>query len=147
MGKIDEVNNISVDLIVGMIAKAFPNDELVLKEIISGGCANFNVKFSLRGNENLHILRIYIRDKDAAFREQKLSSLLRSIIPIPNVNYVSDYGDYRFAITEFLPGITLREFLLSNEPHSVSNIMYEVGLVLSKITAHEFSHSGFFIKI
>ena len=75
MGKIDEVNNISVDLIVGMIAKAFPNDELVLKEIISGGCANFNVKFSLRGNENLHILRIYIRDKDAAFRVQKLSYL------------------------------------------------------------------------
>ncbi len=46
--KIDEVNNISADLIVGMIAKALPNDELVLKEIISGGCANFNVKFSLR---------------------------------------------------------------------------------------------------
>ncbi len=144
--KIDEVNNISADLIVGMIAKAFPNDELVFKEIISGGCANFNVKFSLRGNENLHILRIYIRDKNAAFREQKLSSLLRSIIPIPNVNYVSDYGDYRFAITEFLPGITLREFLLSNEPHSVGNIMFEVGLTLSKITTQEFPCSVFFDK-
>jgi len=142
--KIGDGSNISSNLIACMISKAFPNDKLLFKEIISGGCANFNVKFRLKGNENLYVLRIYVRDKDAAFREQKLSSLLRSIIPIPNVNYVSDYGDYRFSITEFLSGITLREFLLSKEPRSVGAIMFDVGIVLSQIATHVFPCAGFF---
>ncbi len=144
--KIDDVNNISADLIAGMIAKAFPNDELQFNELISGGCANLNVKFKLKGNERLHILRIYIRDKDAAFKEQKLSSKLKTNIPIPKVIYVSDYGGFKFAITEFISGVTLRELLLSNETYLLGDIMFEVGLVLSKITAHEFTCSGFFDK-
>lgn len=144
--KIDDVNNISADLIAGMIAKAFPNDELQFNELIYGGCANLNVKFKLKGNERLHILRIYIRDKDAAFKEQKLSSKLKTNIPIPNVIYVSNYGGYKFAITEFISGITLRELLLSNEIYSIGDIMFELGLVLSKITGHELINSGFFDK-
>lgn len=60
------------------------------------------------------------------------------------MNYVADYGDYRFAITEFIPGITLRELLLSNELHSVGAIMFDVGIALNHIAAHVFPDGGFF---
>lgn len=135
--------NLPRDIIPCMVAQAFPNETLISQEVISDGCANFNIKICLKDNSKLYILRIYMRDEDAAFREQQLSSLLKLSIPIPIVNFVGDYDHYRFAIAEFLPGITLRELLLSNEPHSVSEIMFEVGVVLSKIASRVFCSSGF----
>ncbi len=144
--KTAEMYNLPREIIPYMVAQAFPNDTLISLEVISDGCANFNIKICLTDNPKLYILRIYMRDESAAFREQQLSSLLKLSTPVPVVNFVGDYDNYRFAIAEFLPGITLRELLLSNEPHSVSDIMFDVGVVLSQIASHVFTSSGFFDK-
>jgi Ser/Thr protein kinase RdoA (MazF antagonist) len=45
-----------------------------------------------------------------------------------------------------MPGIPLRDLLLGNEPHDLSAIMYEVGMMLASIGIHEFPHAGFFDK-
>src|SRR5687768_17116724 len=116
-----------------MIAHAYPNKKLMSHELVSGGCANLNIKILLENAEQPIILRIYLRDKDAAYREQKLGVLLKPTIPIPLTYYIGQHNDHVFAIIEFIPGITLRE-LLSDLSPNINTIMHEVGVLLSNIT-------------
>lgn len=127
-----------------MIAQAYPNKKLISHELILGGCANLNFKILFEHTKQPFILRIYLRDKDAAYREQKLGSLLKSTIPIPLTYYIGQLDNYYFAIIEFMPGISLRDLLLSDLSHNINTIMHEVGVILSSITKHEFTKSGFF---
>lgn len=55
-----------------MIRLAYPHQKLISCELIAGGCANLNYKIQLEHEKHPLILRVYLRDKDAAYREQKL---------------------------------------------------------------------------
>ncbi|HLD95103.1 MAG TPA: aminoglycoside phosphotransferase family protein [Alphaproteobacteria bacterium] len=129
-----------------MLSRAYPDQKLALIELISGECANLNYKIQLENNKNPLILRVYLRDKEAAYREQKLAELLRKIVPVPLTHYIGEVEGHHFAITEFMQGLSLRDLLLGDTPHDLSAIMHEVGKILSKITAHEFSRAGFLNK-
>jgi Ser/Thr protein kinase RdoA (MazF antagonist) len=117
---------------------------LAFYEVISGGCANLNIKFTCTDSSTPLILRIYLRDKEAAYREQKLATLVKDSVPIPEVYFVGDTDGYRFAISEYKPGITLRELLLKGKTEDLQPIMSEVGSILAKIQNYRFPHSGFF---
>lgn len=127
-----------------MIKMAFPTDQLNSYKMIDGGCANLNIKINLAGNNQSFILRIYLRDKQAVYREKNLGTLLNQCVPIPQVYFIDSCENYRFAITEFIPGITLRDLLLSNKPHDVSDLMFDAGQLLSNIQSHHFTAAGFF---
>jgi len=145
-----EKTSITYQLPEGMVEKmvslAYPDKKLTSSELIAGGCANLNIKILLEDEKRSLILRVYLRDKEAAYREQKLAALLKETVPVPLTHYVGELEGYHFAITEFMPGISLRDLLLGDVPHDLSAIMHEVGLILSKITAHEFPKAGFFDK-
>ena len=143
--KADEQHILPSELIEEMVKLGCPDKKLSSHEIISGGCANLNVKIQFESGPAL-LLRIYLRDKDAAYREQKIAMLLKQQVPVPQVKYIGDYQHYRFAITEFIEGITLRELLLSDRTYDISVIMNEVGVLLAKIASHHFPKSGFFDK-
>ncbi|HXF29830.1 MAG TPA: aminoglycoside phosphotransferase family protein, partial [Chlamydiales bacterium] len=127
-----------------------PHMQLASCEIISGGCANLNIKINFKEDAKPYILRVYLRDKDAAYREQKIAQLLHGLIPLPQVYCIGDYNAYRFAITEYRSGITLRDLLLGNQSHDVGDMMYDVGMMLASIHsspfAPRFPTSGFFDK-
>lgn len=127
-----------------MVRLAYPEKKLISHELIAGGCANLNIKLLLEDEKYPLILRIYLRDKDAAYREQKLAALLKQTVPVPLTYYIGELEDYPFAITEFMTGMPLRDLLLGDAPHDLSAIMHELGTILSKITTHEFSRAGFF---
>lgn len=160
MFKVDwEKRNVTYQLPEGTVEKmvqlAYPDKKLISHELISGGCANLNIKIQLENEKHPLILRVYLRDKDAAYREQKLAALLKEIplrssarqaVPVPLTHHIGEIEGHHFAITEFMPGISLRDFLLNNTPDAISAIMSEVGTILSKITAHEFSEAGFLNK-
>ncbi len=144
--KADQHYDISSQTIEGMVSLAFPQSKLASHEVISGGCANLNIKIILQDKKQPYILRIYLRDKDAAYREQKLGELLKGRVPLPHVNFVGDLEEHRFAIAEFMPGITLRDLLLGSEVHDMEPLMREAGEILAKIQEVHFSASGFFGK-
>ncbi len=129
-----------------MVSLAYPDQKLTSFELIAGGCANLNYKIWLEYEDHPLILRVYLRDKTAAYREQKLAALLKETVLVPLTHYIGELEGHHFAITEFMLGLPLRDLLLGDDPHDLSAIMYEVGLILSKITAHEFSEAGFFDK-
>ncbi len=132
------------EIVEKMVDLAYPTSQLISYSILEGGCANLNIKIHLDDQEEPLLLRIYLRDKRAAFREQKLSALLKGTLPIPQTYYIGQLNTFQFAITEFMSGIPLRDLLLGNTPHNVSQIMEKVGIILSKIAAYKFPKSGFF---
>ena len=127
-----------------MVELGFPDLKLSSFDIISGGCANLNIKLLLEGEEQPLLLRIYLRNKNSAILEQNLYKLLGPQVPVPIIYYVGFIEEYRFSICQFIEGITLRDLLLSDIPHNVEAIMKEVGLNLAKISKIEFEAAGFF---
>jgi aminoglycoside phosphotransferase (APT) family kinase protein len=144
--KADQHYDISPQSIEGMVALAFPQNKLASHEVISGGCANLNIKITLQDKEQLYILRVYLRDKDAAYVEQKLGVLLKDKVPIPQIYFVGDLDAHRFSVAEFMPGITLRDLLLGDEACDMEELMREAGEILGRIQTIRFSISGFFSK-
>jgi GNAT superfamily N-acetyltransferase/Ser/Thr protein kinase RdoA (MazF antagonist) len=133
-------------MVEAMVRLAYPDKKLTSSELIAGGCANLNFKIQLENEKHPLILRVYLRDKDAASREQKLAVLIKETVPIPLTHYIGELEGHHFAITEFMPGISLRDLLLGDVPHDLNAIMSEVGAILSKITAYEFAKAGFLNK-
>lgn len=143
--KTESQHKLPDDVIEGITHSSI-NDEVESYSIVSGGCANLNIKIKLKSNNPSLLLRIYLRDKDVAYREWKISKILQNKIPVPQIYSVNDFGKYRFAICEFIEGITLRELLLSNRKFSIHSIMYRCGLMLAQISKVRFSKAGFFDK-
>jgi hypothetical protein len=135
---------ISSQMIQEMVHQALPHATLLSHEVISGGCANLNIKISLIDEPQPFILRVYIRDKDAAYREQKITALIKHSLPLPEVYYVADFEDYRYAITQFMPGISLRDLLLIHPHECIQEVMFEAGQTLGRIQSHLFPKAGFF---
>jgi aminoglycoside phosphotransferase (APT) family kinase protein len=142
--KTDQQFQISPETIQAMVAMALPEKKLTSYEVISGGCVNLNIKIQFLNESQPLILRIYVRDKDAAYREQKLAALLKHAVPIPEVYFVGDCEGYRFAITEYMPGISLRDLLLNHPHDTIQGIMIQAGQILAAIQQIQFPMAGFF---
>ena len=141
--KADQHFQVSAPMIQAMVKLALPEKKLVFHEVISGGCANLNIKIDLSNEPQPFILRIYLRDKAAAYREQKLAALIKHSVPLPEVYFVGDFEDHRFAITEYMPGISLRDLLLNHPNGNIPGIMYQAGQILASIQKYQFSIAGF----
>ncbi len=125
-----------------MAATARPGESLIFCELIAEGCSNLNFKIQFEGDSKPLLLRVYLRDKSAARREQKLATLLKHNVPIPDIYYTCELDGYSFAICEFLDGVLLRDLSLTGT--SPDQIMREVGETLAKIASHKFAEAGFF---
>jgi aminoglycoside phosphotransferase (APT) family kinase protein len=92
--KTDQHFQVSAQTIQAMVSLALPEKKLVSHEVISGGCVNLNVKLNLTDENQPFILRTYVRDKAAAYREQKLAGLIKSSVPLPEVYFIGDFEDF-----------------------------------------------------
>jgi aminoglycoside phosphotransferase (APT) family kinase protein len=151
--------NLSEDLILKMLGTYYTgNNDIKSVSIIPGGCANINVLVQLNTSDTTVILRVYLRDKESVYREQKISSLLHKKLPVPEFYHIGEYNGYTFAIIEYLPGQTLRDLLLKGKAPDISpyapaelrcdksDIMFKVGRTLGEIAKIKFPSSGFFNK-
>lgn len=143
--KTESQHKISDDTIKDMI-RASTSDEVESYEIVSGGCANLNIKVKQKNKKTPVLLRIYLRDKEAACRELKISEMLQDKIPVPKTYLVDDFQEYKFAICEFVEGITLRDLLLSNKKFSMNSIMYSCCEILAVLAKISFPKAGLFDK-
>lgn len=142
--KTDQQVKIPLEIIQAMVESALPGKKLASHDVISGGCVNINIKIQLLNEPQPFILRIYVRDKDAAYREQKLAELLKHAVPIPEVYFVGECEGYRFAITEYMRGISLRDLLLNHPNESIESLMLQAGQMLASIQQVQFPMVGFF---
>lgn len=142
--KSQDRHQLPIDLIERMLESALPGKEIESSKIIAGGCANLNIIVQLKNEESAIILRIYLRDKDSVHREKKIGDILKDVVPVPQINYIGDIDNYRFAIVKFIPGIALRDLLLSDKEYNLEELMHEVGSLITRFSSHKFPKSGFF---
>lgn len=127
-----------------MIALGMPSSKYRSHQVVSDGCANLNIKVQLEDQTAPVILRIYLRDHQAAHREQKLAALLHGSVPIPEIHFVGECSGHTFAIVEHKSGITLRDYLLDRDGKDMTILMEAAGSILAKIHRFRFAGSGFF---
>lgn len=144
--KTNQHTDIAPQTIRDMVTQAFPDQPLLSHEVISGGCANLNIKIIV--DSIPYILRIYLRDQEAAFREYHLANLMKGNLPIPETHFIGNQSEgdatYRFAITQFKEGIPLRELLLNQPESTWKDVMISVGEMLCNFQKISFPQGGFF---
>lgn len=112
-------------------------------QLLSGGCANWNIKVMLTSGELL-LFRIYIRDPAAAIFEKALYQYLKEHhIPVPTIKSYFQYEGYTVSIMEYMEGRTLRDVLLEykrqgqlyslKREQDIANIMYDLGSILKQL--------------
>jgi aminoglycoside phosphotransferase (APT) family kinase protein len=134
---------LSASQIEQMISQAFPNQHLQSYEVIAGGCANLNIKFYLQDIADPYILRVYLHNPQAADLEHNLYLRLQTLLPIPQSHYVGQLDPYKFAIMQFIPGITLRDHLLGKDAADMEDLMFDAGTLLAKLSTVQFDRPGF----
>lgn len=130
-----------------MLRKALPESAVALFTQLSEGCANLNYKITFSDGSGPLMLRIYIRDPEAAFREQKIAQLFANdpaAVPVAGIYFVGDCEGYRFAISAYMPGIPLRTVLLQHDQHVWCDLVRDAGIKLAAIGKIEFPTAGFF---
>ncbi|MBM3469154.1 MAG: aminoglycoside phosphotransferase family protein [Alphaproteobacteria bacterium] len=130
--------------IQSMVEQARPNEKILAYEVISQGCANLNIKLTLSNEPSTVLLRIYIRDEKAAYREQKLAQLIHLKIPVPEVYFVGNSHGHTYALVEFKSGILLRDLLLHHPASTWKDVMEDTGYMVSVFHSYHFPHAGFF---
>jgi aminoglycoside phosphotransferase (APT) family kinase protein len=118
-------------------------------EQISGGCVNLNYKISFADDSKPLLLRIYIRDPDSAYREQKIAQLLEryyDVVPVAKIFFIGDCEGYRYALVEYVFGVSLRDLLLHYDSTEWVDLVYASGKMLSMLGKIEFPAAGFFDK-
>ncbi|MBM3857904.1 MAG: aminoglycoside phosphotransferase family protein [Verrucomicrobia bacterium] len=141
-----ELVEVSASAIEGMVQQAIPDNKLLSYELISEGCSNLNVKIQINEPESpSFILRIYFANQEGPFMERLSHRLLKDRLPLPEIHYIGDYENYRFAIAQYMRGRLLRDFLLEHKNQSeIETMMFAVGVLLARIASFQFSQSGTF---
>ncbi len=142
--KTDQHFQVSSQTIQAVMELAFPEKKLASHEVIAGGCANLNIKMTLVNEPQPFILRIYLRDKDASYGEQKLARLIKPSVPLPEVYFIGECEGYPYAITEYMGGMSLRDLLLNHPNETIEGIMVQAGQILASIQKYPFPRAGFF---
>ena len=107
---------------------------------------NLNVGVQLKNQIPPLLLRIYLRDKDDIYREQKIIEMLQGKIPVRKMYSIGDYEEYKFTMCEFIDGITLRDLLFGDQEFDMHHIMLQCGDMLAKIARVQFPLVEFFDK-
>ena len=137
-------HNLANPIIIEMLQIAYPNRAVNHYEVIDGGCANINVRANLAGLDSPILIRVYLQDPKAAYREQKIGQLLSGKVPLPQIDQIGETSGYTFAVAEFMAGATLRDHLLDDKTLDIAAIMFKVGDTLAHIADTQFASSGFF---
>lgn len=134
-------------VIVQMLKSALLSRSDYAYDQMSGGCANLNYKITFSDDSKPLLLRIYIRDPESAYREQKIGQLLenyRDTVPVAKVFFVGDCEGYRYALVEYIFGVTLRDLLLQDAPKAWVDLVYDAGKMLAAVGNVEFPAAGLF---
>jgi Ser/Thr protein kinase RdoA (MazF antagonist) len=107
-----------------ILSHAYPNMS-VRYNFPRQGCANLNIVIE-KPDGQLDVLRIYYRDPSCAYLEESVHRCLSTVVPIPEVKRVATVKGYTYAIHSYLPGILLRDLVLSQED-AVYDIMFDLG--------------------
>lgn len=129
-----------------MLAPAYPGQRVVAAELLNGGFANTNFKVSLSNMDAPIVVRVYVRDPSAAYREASILELVKERVPVPEVLYVSPEArePHTYVILRWVGGVPLDQLLAEGASSDARRAVRATGSVLAKLQGFRFARSGFF---
>jgi len=129
-----------------MLAPAYPGHAIVAAEHLSGGFANATYKVELSNLDAPVVVRVYVRDPTAAYREAALLELVKERVPVPEGIYVSPEGcePHTYLVMRWVDGVTLDELVTEGAPSDARSAAMATGRVLARLRNFRFARSGFF---
>jgi len=129
-----------------MLAPAFPGQSVVAAEHVSGGFANSSFKVEMSNMGDPVVVRVYVRDPSAAFREASILELVKERVPVPEVLYVSPEArePHTYVILRWVEGVTLDQLLEQGVSSDTRRAVRATGTVLARLQGFRFARSGFF---
>ena len=137
--------NLPEQLILEMLDAPFPNQKLTFCEPLESGLANTKIRLKFEGLEQLFLLRVYTRNRNALDQEMLLSERFGKEVPMPEFVYTNkNFRGYSYAIQKWIEGKPLYEVFNNENALNLKAIAKEVAIVLSRIAGHTFKNGGFF---
>lgn len=129
-----------------MLAPAYPGQRAIAAELVSGGFANTSFKVKLSKLDATVVIRIYVRDPSAAYREASILELVKERVPVPEVVYVSPeaHEPHPYLILRWIEGSPLDQLIEEGTPSDARRAARATGRVLAKLQEFRFARSGFF---
>ena len=140
------VSPVDVSQLNEMLAPAYPGRRVVAAERLSGGFANVGFKVALSNIGAPVVVRVYVRDPTAAYREASILELIKERVPVPEVLYVSPEArePHTYIILRWVDGSPLDYVLTEGGSPNARRAVRAAGSVLARIQEFRFARSGFF---
>jgi fructokinase len=124
----------------------YPHHNIVSAELVSGGFANASYKIALSHMAAPIVVRVYLRDPTAAYREASILELVKARVPVPEILYVSPASrePHTYVILGWVHGIPLDEALIEAPRGDARVAVRSTGGVLARLQEFRFGTSGFF---
>lgn len=108
-------------------------------QLLSGGQANINLTVSLPATKQ--ILKLYLREPQAAYKEQRLLDWVAKALPVPKILSVGTWQQWTYGVMTFENGLALRDRLTSSDP-SWPSCVQEAGRLLGQMQRFTFEQPG-----
>lgn len=142
---------VSLDLrqINDIVRSAFQGARVIGAERLGVGLHNSNYKLHLDGKSDPLVLRLYSDTEGIAEKELAIAERIRNTVPVADFLYLDtscSSFNQPWAVTEWKPGIHLRDVLQSGATQEIVSAAESVGSVLAQIHNHTFPEAGFLDK-
>lgn len=129
-----------------MVRPAFGEKRITSRELLTAGLCNTNYKFTIEGLDEAFVLRIYVRDRQAAEKDYAILKLVQPDVPVPEALYLEegDEATPAYIIMKWVDGILLSDVLATRDTNAIAACAYDCGRVLTRIGRHTFPQAGFF---
>ncbi len=128
-----------------MLDPLYPDHNIVSAEPVSGGFANASYKVALSHMALPIVVRVYLRDSTAAYREASILELVKARVPVPEILYVSPAtGEHTYVILGWVHGVPLDDVLIEAPRGDARVAARSTGGVLARLQEFRFGTSGFF---
>jgi aminoglycoside phosphotransferase (APT) family kinase protein len=129
-----------------MLNPLYPEHRIVSAELVSGGFANASYKVALAHMAAPIVVRVYLRDPSAAYREASILELVSERVPVPEILYVSPAAcePHTYIIIGWVAGVPLDDALTEAPRGDARVAVRSTGGVLARLQEFRFATSGFF---
>ncbi|MHA6532046.1 phosphotransferase family protein [Paenibacillus sp. BAC0078] len=142
---------VSLDLrqINDIVRSAFQGTRVIGAERLGVGLHNSNYKLHLDGKSDPLVLRLYSDTEGIAEKELAIAERIRDTVPVADFLYLNtscSSFNQPWAVTEWKPGIHLRDVLKNGAAQEIESAATSVGSVLAQIHNYTFPEAGFLDK-
>lgn len=134
-------------LTAGRLVEPYTKDPIAHLTLLSEGCANTNYKVSFKNDRPPVVIRIYVRDDTAVYREVAIYELVTGKVPVARHLYFDDSRvlyQYPYSIMEWIEGTLLREVIAQKNEIAIQQSVFQAGAFINILRQITFAHGGFF---